>query len=104
MFNLNLKNMKMFKFMFIFLNSIFLVLSINAQNKIINDTINCVDSLGKKQGCWKTFYNNGKINEMKYYIDDLLDGPCIFFYSDGFIKRQSNFKEGKENEKQNLDT
>jgi antitoxin component YwqK of YwqJK toxin-antitoxin module len=34
---------------------------------------------------------------MKYYIDDLLDGPCIFFYSDGFIKRQSNFKEGKEN-------
>jgi hypothetical protein len=25
MFNLNLKNMKMFKFMFIFLNSIFLV-------------------------------------------------------------------------------
>ncbi|MEW6773276.1 MAG: hypothetical protein AB1304_04695 [Bacteroidota bacterium] len=45
-----------------------------------NDTINIIDINGKKQGIWRTYWNNGDLRSECFYVDDKKNGLEIIFY------------------------
>jgi len=60
-----------------------------------NDTINKLDSLGRKQGLWKTYYDNGTIKWEITYKDDVANGYAKAYYESGCVREEGNWKEGK---------
>ncbi|MGQ9847718.1 MAG: toxin-antitoxin system YwqK family antitoxin [Bacteroidales bacterium] len=54
-----------------------------------------VDSLDRKQGDWKMFYETGNIKAKGKYINDIQTGTWIYYYPDGKIEQIGNYKKGK---------
>ena len=49
---------------------------------------------GKKEGEWKSYYQDDKILSEDNYIRDLKDGICITFHKNGQLKEKSNYIRG----------
>lgn len=56
---------------------------------------NSTDSLGNKQGFWVEHYDNGAVESVICYKDNLLDGVSMWFTRDGSLEVYSNFSNGK---------
>lgn len=70
---------------------------IDKQN--INRTVD-----GKKEGIWKTFYNDGRVRSEKHYNDDQLDGYQKEFKPNGNLASKQLFHEGKFVDLNKIDT
>ncbi len=75
------------KILFLFLTFIPLLLS--AQS----DTLNKIDSQGKKQGYWKK-HEKGKLIYEGRFVDDVPTGIFTYYYTNGKVKSKSNFLNG----------
>lgn len=53
---------------------------------------NYTDSLGKKQGKWVEFYENGKCKSIAFYKDGKLDSTYKSFYETGELCAQISFR------------
>ncbi|MEX0598564.1 MAG: hypothetical protein WD512_18930, partial [Candidatus Paceibacterota bacterium] len=62
---------------------------------ISREKINRVDAQGKKQGVWKTFYADGKVEKEMKYIDDKLDGYYKEFNENGNLVLSLKYLDGK---------
>jgi len=62
---------------------------------IAREKINRSDANGKKQGVWKTFYPDGKVQKEMKYIDDILDGYYKEFNENGNLILSLKYHEGK---------
>ncbi|PDS24021.1 toxin-antitoxin system YwqK family antitoxin [Flavobacterium branchiophilum] len=51
----------------------------------------------KKQGYWCFYNKSDKLFKLCFYNDDIIDGKCIKFYSDGKIETIINFYKGRIN-------
>ena len=54
------------------------------------------DDNGLKQGEYKSYYNNGKLDIHCYYKDDKLHGIYKSYYTNGKLRNICNFINGKE--------
>lgn len=62
---------------------------------IINrEFINRVDNKGLKQGFWKSFYPNDKIEKEIYYINDTINGLYKEFSQSGSLLKQEHYFKG----------
>ena len=43
------------------------------------------------------YYPDGKIQEIKYFKDSLLNGECFLFYPDGKLEQKVTYKDNKVN-------
>ena len=50
----------------------------------------------KKSGAWTFFYNNGKTEQSGKYVNGLPDGPWKWYYEDGQILRDEFYRKGRE--------
>lgn len=57
-----------------------------------SEEINRRDSLGRKQGTWKQFYQNGKTKQFARYIDDELVNKPINYTLEGSVVETSTLK------------
>jgi uncharacterized protein len=81
-----------------------LVISIFEYNNnylVSREKINRYDFQGKKQGTWKTFYPDGKVQKEMKYIDDKLDGYYKEFNENGNLILSLKYLDGKIIENQN---
>jgi len=74
---------KFFWVLFMFPNFLF------AQSKV-----NCVDSIGLKQGKWNYYYQDGSIKEIIVYLNDTIEGFKIEYDQSGIIKRSTFYNKG----------
>lgn len=58
------------------------------------ERINRKDQQGKKQGIFKNFYEDGKLNEEKKYKDDLIDGYVKTYDKKGNLVSTEKFNNG----------
>jgi antitoxin component YwqK of YwqJK toxin-antitoxin module len=49
---------------------------------------------GKKQGEWKTYYENGQVAKIENYLNDTLNGQLIYFNNKGKIKGKQFYRMG----------
>lgn len=49
------------------------------------------DDKGKKQGEYKLYFENGKLNEIRTYKDDKLCGSYLVYYENGRISHRASF-------------
>lgn len=59
------------------------------------DKLNRKDELGKKQGIYKEFYEDGKLKSEKKYKDDVIDGYVKTYDSKGNLTNTEKFNNGK---------
>jgi len=52
---------------------------------------------GKKNGLYKSFHANGKLNVRALYFEDKMNGLYESYYNSGILRRKVNFIENKEN-------
>jgi antitoxin component YwqK of YwqJK toxin-antitoxin module len=50
---------------------------------------------GKKNGVFKQFFENGKLQLLRTYKDDVLDGKSIEYYPNGKLKEEVAYQQGK---------
>jgi len=62
---------------------------------ISREKINRYDTQGKKQGVWKTFYPDGRVQKDMKYIDDKLDGYYKEFNENGNLILSLKYLDGK---------
>jgi antitoxin component YwqK of YwqJK toxin-antitoxin module len=60
------------------------------------ERINRKDELGKKQGVFKDFYEDGKLKEEKKYKDDLIDGYVKTYDKKGNLSNTEKFNNGNK--------
>lgn len=60
------------------------------------ERINRKDENGKKQGVWKSFYENGKLKEEKKFRDDQVDGYAKTYDNKGNLTNTEKFNNGKQ--------
>ena len=48
----------------------------------------------KKDGAWKHYFYEGKLNSEEVYKDGVKIGSHKFYYSNGKLKNKKNFKDG----------
>lgn len=60
------------------------------------EKINRKDELGKKQGVFKDFYEDGKLKEEKKYKDDLIDGYVKTYDKKGNLSNTEKFNNGNK--------
>jgi hypothetical protein len=58
--------------------------------------VNRVDNNGHKQGKFITYYPNGKVKDIRHYINDTIHGHAVWFYDDGFPHIEKTFVMGRE--------
>jgi antitoxin component YwqK of YwqJK toxin-antitoxin module len=58
------------------------------------ERINRTDKFGKKQGIWRTFYDNGNTKREERYQDDKLDGYVKEFAADGNLLKTEKYEDG----------
>jgi antitoxin component YwqK of YwqJK toxin-antitoxin module len=51
---------------------------------------------GRKEGPYKSYYNNGNICVWCNYVDDMRNGPYILYYDTGQICKFFYYKDNKE--------
>jgi antitoxin component YwqK of YwqJK toxin-antitoxin module len=49
---------------------------------------------GKKEGCWKTFFNNGQINLLEEYHEGKRSGIFLELSNSGTLRKQIQYKDG----------
>ncbi len=59
------------------------------------EKLNRKDELGKKQGIYKSFYDDGKVKEEKKYKDDVIDGYVKTYDIKGNLTNTEKFNNGK---------
>lgn len=52
---------------------------------------------GKKNGIWKSYYENGMISRIEEYHDDVLSGTTIAIETNGYISKEENIVNGQKN-------
>lgn len=67
------------------------------------EKINKIDDQGRKQGIWKTYYSNMRLETERRYKDDLLNGYVKYYNSDGKLEKAELYidgvkQEGEDNE------
>lgn len=66
-----------------------------SNNYLINrERINRTDSFGKRQGTYKTFYDNGQLKMEQNFKDDQLDGSYREYAPDGTLKIAMRYELG----------
>lgn len=50
---------------------------------------------GKKNGLFKQFFENGKLQLLRTYKDDVLDGKSLEYYPNGKLKEELVYEQGK---------
>ena len=58
------------------------------------ERINRIDKFGKKQGFWRTFYDNGNVKKEEKFKDDKLDGYVKEFAYDGNLLKAEKYEDG----------
>lgn len=51
-----------------------------------------IDEQGRKQGHWKSFYQDGKLKHEGDYKDGLRTGPWLYYYADGKVEQKGRFR------------
>ena len=54
-----------------------------------------IDSLGRRQGDWKLFYQDGTVRAKGNYVTGLREGPWTYFYSNARIEQSGIYKTDK---------
>ena len=54
------------------------------------------DNLGRKQGRYVSYYDNGKILQECFYIDGKPEGDFKKYYNDGELEKHDKYKNGKK--------
>jgi antitoxin component YwqK of YwqJK toxin-antitoxin module len=54
-----------------------------------------IDNKNQKQGEYKKYFLDGKINVLCYYTDNRLNGPYSSYYFNDQIKTECNYKNNK---------
>ena len=78
---------------------------VNYKNNFIvsNEKINRFDRLGKKQGVWKTYYDNSRLKKEERYKNGLLNGYVKYYNAQGKLESAVLFIDGKEqNQEENI--
>ena len=52
------------------------------------------NKFGQQDGIFQTFYENGNIKRIEYYIDGVPNGLKTVFYENGTIESVENYKDG----------
>jgi antitoxin component YwqK of YwqJK toxin-antitoxin module len=55
------------------------------------------NSLGKENGIYKSYWENGQIGEEVNYIDGLKQGIFKSYYRNGQLWKEVNYIDGKKN-------
>jgi antitoxin component YwqK of YwqJK toxin-antitoxin module len=55
---------------------------------------------GELNGLTKTYYYEGKLYEVKSWVNNVADGKLVQYFMDGSIKMESTFSMGKRDGKQ----
>lgn len=63
---------------------------------VSNEKINRVDSKGKKQGVWKSYYPNSRLKVEERYKDDRLNGYTKYYNAQGKLESAVLYIDGKE--------
>ncbi len=58
------------------------------------EKMNRRDKFGKKQGSWKSFYENGKVHTECRFVDDKLDGYFLEYGQDGNLIKTEKYEYG----------
>lgn len=49
----------------------------------------------RKEGVWEEYYKNGKMRSKLTYANGVLEGPAVFYNTDGKIMKEGSFKANK---------
>ena len=60
-----------------------------------NEKLNRIDEFGKKQGVYKSFYDDGKLKEEKKFKDNVIDGYVKTYDTKGNLESTEKFNNGK---------
>lgn len=78
---------------------------INYKNGFVvnREEINRKDDKGRKQGIWKTYYSNNRLETEKRFKDDLLNGYVKYYNKEGKLEKAELYidgvkQEGEENQ------
>ena len=52
---------------------------------------------GEKDGWWKTYYINGNVKKLSFYVNGKKNDREVVFYRDGQLKKTIIYKNGKKN-------
>ncbi len=63
------------------------------------ERINRFDSRGRKQGVWRTYFDNGRVRSEANYKDDMLNGPYKEYDEKGLVKIFLQYVQGTLQEK-----
>ncbi|NOY36987.1 MAG: toxin-antitoxin system YwqK family antitoxin [Chlorobi bacterium] len=56
-----------------------------------------INEKGQKEGSWKNYYYDGKVQSTGKYINNQRNGIWKFYYKNGKIEQTGSFRSGKEN-------
>ncbi|RZK56132.1 MAG: toxin-antitoxin system YwqK family antitoxin [Pedobacter sp.] len=56
-----------------------------------------LDSKSRRQGKEVSYFENGQISQLEYYVDDNEDGLSTFYHENGQIKSTTVYKNGEKN-------
>jgi antitoxin component YwqK of YwqJK toxin-antitoxin module len=49
----------------------------------------------RKEGVWEEYYKNGELRNKLTYLNGVLEGPAVFYNTDGKVLKEGNFKGNK---------